>query len=98
MPAYLLAQIRILHPEPWAAYRAAVVPLAQRFGGRQLVRGAPNITVLEGAHDGRSLVVFEFPSMQAIEEFWASPEYVELKTMREGAADLDAWAVPGIED
>ena len=36
--------------------------------------------------------------MQAIEDFWASPEYVVLKRMREGAAELDVWAVPGIED
>ena len=74
-----------------------VGPLATRFGGRYLVRGA-KLEVLEGSHDGRSLVVFEFPSMQAIHDFWASPEYLELKSMREGAANLDVWAVPGVED
>ncbi|WP_428485695.1 DUF1330 domain-containing protein [Rhodopila sp.] len=95
MPAYLLVQIKITREEGWPEYRAAVGPLAQRFGGRYVVRGA-KLEVLEGSHDGRSLVVFEFPSMEAIHSFWDSPEYAEVKKLREGSAELDVWAVPGV--
>ena len=98
MPAYLFIQIRVLRQEGWAAYRAAVGPLAQQFGGRYLVRGAAKIDVLEGSHDGRNLVVFKFPSMQAIQEFWTSTEHADLKNVREGAAELDVWSVPGLQD
>lgn len=97
MPAYLLARIVVTQEGGWSAYRAEVGPLATRFGGRYLVRGG-KLEVLEGSHDGRSLVIFEFPSMQAIHKFWASPEYLELKKLREGAANLDVWAVPGVRD
>ena len=95
MAAYLVVQINITRPEAWPAYRAAVGPLVEQFGGRYLVRGA-EVEVLEGSHDGRRLVIFEFPSTEAIRRFWQSPEYAEVKKLREGAAELDAWAVPGV--
>lgn len=97
MAAYLFVQIRVLHQEGWVNYRARVGPLAARFGGQYLVRGAGKLDVLEGSHDGSSLVVFEFPAMQAIHDFWSSAEYAEVKTLRQGAAELDVWAVPGVE-
>ena len=95
MAAYLFVQIKMTSGKGWPEYRAAVDSLAEKFGGRYIVRGAVEIEVLEGTHDGRRLVVFEFPSMEAIHAFWHSPEYVAAKKLREGAADLDVWAVPG---
>ena len=35
--------------------------------------------VLEGEHDQRPVVMFEFPDMQAIQTFWSSPDYVPIK-------------------
>ena len=52
--------------------------------------------MLEGGHDGRPMVVFKFPSMETINAFWTSGEYTAVKKLREGAAELDVWAVPGI--
>jgi uncharacterized protein (DUF1330 family) len=50
--------------------------------------------VLEGSHDGRRLIVFEFDSMDAIRSFWRSKEYAAVKPLRFGAAKIDVWAVP----
>lgn len=96
MAGYLIARIEVTDEDRWSGYRAAVGPLAQRFGGRQLVAGAATIDVLEGSHDGRGLVVFEFDSLEAVHRFWDSPEYAALKDIREGAGVVDAWAVPGL--
>ena len=52
---------------------------------------------LEGRHDGRRMVIFEFPSMDAIHAVWSSPDYVPVKKIREGAAALDVWAVAGVQ-
>ena len=54
------------------------------------------VEVLEGSYDGRRLVIFEFPSMDVIQSVWNSPEYAEVKKLREGAGELDVWAVPGV--
>jgi uncharacterized protein (DUF1330 family) len=95
MPAYLIVQIKITRQQGWPEYRDAVGPLTERFGGRYIVRGA-DVEVLEGSHDGRRVVVFEFPSMEAIRNFWNSAEYAEVKKLREGSGELDVWAVLGV--
>jgi uncharacterized protein (DUF1330 family) len=97
MPAYLIIQIRFTAPkERFAAYRDAVGPLAAEFGGRYLVAGGAKIDVLEGSLEDRSLVIFEFPSLNAIQSFWNSPRYADVKKLREGLAALDVWALPDV--
>jgi uncharacterized protein (DUF1330 family) len=95
MAAYMIVQISITDDSQWQKYREAVSPLIAKMGGRYIVRGA-KVEVLEGHHDGRRMVLFEFPSLEAIHAFWDSPEYVPVKKLREGAAVLDAWAVEGM--
>jgi uncharacterized protein (DUF1330 family) len=34
--------------------------------------------------------------MDVIRSVWDSPEYAEVKKLREGAGELDVWAVPGV--
>jgi len=94
MAAYLTMQITITDEAQWAAYRDAVGPLIARFEGRRVSAGT-GAELLEGQDDGRRIVMFEFPSMDAIRAFWHSPEYQPVRDLRRGAATLEAWAVPG---
>jgi uncharacterized protein (DUF1330 family) len=34
--------------------------------------------------------------MDVIRAVWHSPEYADVKRLREGAGELDVWAVPGV--
>jgi uncharacterized protein (DUF1330 family) len=95
MPAYMIVQINVTDPEKFARYREAVPGVVEASGGRYIARGGA-VEVLEGSHDGRRLVLFEFPSMEAIRRFWHSREYATVKALRENAADIDVWAVPGL--
>jgi uncharacterized protein (DUF1330 family) len=95
MAAYLMVQSTINSEEQYQKYRESVVPLIMKFGGKFSIRGG-KVEVLEGQPDERSMVVFEFPTMEAIHAFWNSPEYVPVKKLRQGAATLNIWAVPGI--
>ncbi|HEX6529403.1 MAG TPA: DUF1330 domain-containing protein, partial [Burkholderiales bacterium] len=63
MPALLIIQASVVKKDGYKAYQAAVQPLIESGGGRLRATGL-ELEVLEGAHDGRRLVVFEFPSMQ----------------------------------
>ena len=96
MAAYFIVQSTINDEPQYQKYRDAVIPLMARFGGKVIVRGA-KVEALEGRHDGRRMVIFEFPSMDAIHAFWSSPDYVPVKKIREGAAALDVWAVAGVQ-
>jgi uncharacterized protein (DUF1330 family) len=95
MSALLIIQASVEQRDAYKAYQAAVQPLISSFGAKLRGSGV-GLEVLEGSHDGRRLVVFEFPSLDAIHEFWRSPEYSKVKKLREGAATIDVWAVPGV--
>lgn len=91
MSAYLVVQATITDEPKYQKYREAVVPFIASFGGKFAARGA-KVEVLEGAHDTRSVVMFEFPTMEAVHSFWNSPDYVPIKKLREGAATINVWA------
>ena len=97
MPALFIIQAEVSADSAQRAryreYQARVQPLIEAHGGRFRASGM-GLEVLEGAHDARRLVVFEFPSMDALRAFWNSPQYAELKALRAGAARVNAWAVP----
>jgi uncharacterized protein (DUF1330 family) len=95
MSAYLIVQATITDEPQYQKYREAVVPFIARFGGKFAARGA-KVEVLEGDHDTRSVVMFEFPTMEAIHAFWNSPDYVPIKKLREGVATINVWAFPGV--
>jgi uncharacterized protein (DUF1330 family) len=94
MPALLIIQASVERRDAYKAYQAGVQPLIASFGGKLKGSGI-GLEVLEGSHDGRRLVVFEFPSIEKIKDFWNSPAYAKVKKLREGAAKIDVWAVPG---
>ena len=94
MTATLVLRIGIVDPARWRAYRDTVMPVIAAHGGAHLP-GAGAAELLEGVAEGQRIVLFAFPSMDAIRAFWRSPEYAPVKEMRRGAATLEAWAVPG---
>lgn len=73
----------------YARYKAAVVPLIERFGGRYLARAADG-EGLEGAPSTGRWHLIEFDSADAARAFWDSPDYAEIQPLRAGAAEVRA--------
>jgi uncharacterized protein (DUF1330 family) len=94
VPAYLIVDNEITDTNTYDEYRRQVVPLVARFGGRFLVRGGP-ISPLEGNWKPRRLVVLEFPTMDALQTWYQSPEYAPLRAMRQSASTGSIVAVEG---
>jgi len=95
MAAYLIGQGTHAVPEKLKAYRDAVVPLIEKYQGKYVIRRGA-LEVLEGKHDGRTITIHEFPSMEALRAFWNSEEYAKVKELRRGIVELDFWAVEGV--
>jgi uncharacterized protein (DUF1330 family) len=87
---YLLFRSRYADPEALMPYGRAVVPLAAKFGGRFIaIANAPE--PVEGTPDTRRVVIIEFPTLAAARAFWTSPEYAEVKQLREALpGEIDA--------
>ena len=90
MAAYMIILARIDDREKFlAGYAAEAGALVERCGGKYVLRG-PGALCLEGSvGDGRSVVISEWPDIDTARAFWDSPEYQEIKKLREGICDVE---------
>ena len=86
MAAYLIADIEVTDPEAFDKYRAGVPATIAAYGGKYLVRGATG-EVVEGEWTPKRLVVLEFDSMERLKAWYDSPEYADLKKLRQSASN-----------
>ncbi len=98
MPAYMIVTAKIADREKFiAGYGAAAAKLVEQFGGKYVLR-APGAELLEGTDrgvdfDGASMVISEWPDKAAVHRFWNSPEYREVKRLRDGIADCQVLVI-----
>jgi uncharacterized protein (DUF1330 family) len=90
MAVLLVARVLVKDPVKLrAGYIPASARLVEEMGGRYVIRGRAG-HVLEGTGaDGSALIVIEWPDRQAALNFWNSPQYAEVKKLREGVAEVD---------
>ena len=88
MPAYMIVTAKIADRDAFiAGYGAAAGALVEQFGGKYVLR-APGAELLEGSFgNGASMVISEWPDKAAAHAFWNSPDYAEVKKLREHIAD-----------
>jgi uncharacterized protein (DUF1330 family) len=94
MPAYVIVETTINDPEQYERYKEAAPPAIAAYGGRYLARGG-ELAVFEGDWDPARLVILEFPDLETAKRWYASAEYGEARTLRDGAARLNVVAVEG---
>ena len=83
--AYILVQADISNPERYAEYAKLAPDIVTKYGGRYLARAGRTLT-LEGPPARSRVVVIEFPSLDAAQRFYNSPEYTAARKLREGSA------------
>lgn len=86
MPALLIADVDIKDPEAYSQYRSANPDIVKKFGGRYVAVGGI-ARVIEGDWNPRRTIIIEFPDLAAVDAFYDSPEYCELRKIRWGSAE-----------
>jgi uncharacterized protein (DUF1330 family) len=88
MAAWLIVTARIHDRAAFmAGYAPAAAELVEQFGGTYVIR-APGAIQLEGeGSEGASVVISEWLSKAAALAFWHSPEYAEVRKLREDICD-----------
>src|SRR4029450_10978241 len=81
VPAYMIVEVETTAAALMAEYRKHPPGLVAKFGGKFIVRGGKTRT-LEGGWTPPRVVVLEFPSYEAAERFYESPEYKPVLEMR----------------
>ncbi|TAN13758.1 MAG: DUF1330 domain-containing protein [Burkholderiaceae bacterium] len=94
MVAYVIAQVEVVDDAGYEEYRQKIAGTIAAYGGRSIVRGGVT-EVLEGQAPGQ-WVVLEFPSMERLKAWYASPEYRPLRAVRARTATSLLVAADGV--
>ena len=82
MPAYYLFDVHeITDYEMMTRYRQAVLATVEQFGGRYLAVGG-EVSIVEGDWRPVFPVLIEFPTAKHARDWYASPEYRQIKDLR----------------
>jgi uncharacterized protein (DUF1330 family) len=95
MSAYFVVYLNVTDLERFTEYFQVVMPVIERRGGRLVTQGRPE--AIEGTLLFKQAVLFEWPSRKELIEYWYSEEYTKIKKLREGAAELQAVVIEGIQ-
>ncbi|MBM1219055.1 DUF1330 domain-containing protein [Ponticoccus sp. SC2-23] len=87
MPALWIAHAKVTDPESYGKYAELAGPAINKHGGYFIAR-AGRYVQLEGNDRARN-VVAKFPSVEAAEACYHSPEYQEALSHARGAAERD---------
>ena len=94
MSAYVIAMIQVDDPETYSKYTSRTPPTVKAHGGRFLARGG-TVDTIEGEPFTRRLVILEFPSKEAVNSWFASPEYQKAKQYRHASSEAHILVIEG---
>ncbi|TVP69838.1 MAG: DUF1330 domain-containing protein [Rhodobacteraceae bacterium] len=95
MSALWIASVEVTDPDAYAEYAKRATPAIAAHGGVFLAR-AGRMIVLEGRARPRN-VVARFPSLEAAEACYNSPEYQEALSFARGASERDLIVVEEVD-
>jgi uncharacterized protein (DUF1330 family) len=94
MTAYIIARIDVTDPQDYMTYASQTVALAEKAGGRFLVKGGDQQAV-EGEARSRQVLI-EFPDRETALAWYNSPEYQEILPIALRSSDREIVVVDGI--
>jgi uncharacterized protein (DUF1330 family) len=95
MAAYVISEVEARDPVALEAYRALAAKTIAQYGGRYLARGGA-VEVVEGGPPPKTIIIVEFPTMERLRKWYASPEYAEALKLRETALERRLIFVEGV--
>ena len=95
MPALWIAHVTVTDADAYGRYAKLAGPAIEKHGGHFIAR-AGRFVQLEGKERPRN-VVAKFPSVEAAEECYKSPEYQEALSHARGAAERELLIVETTE-
>lgn len=95
MSAYVIFDVDIRDPAQYQEFMNGVKPALEKAGAKYLARGGAH-KVYEGDWQPRRIVLLEFPSVAAWEEFYNGATYQGLKHIRDACSSARLVSVVGL--
>ena len=96
MAAYVIFDVDIRDAVRYTEFMTKVKPALLEAGARYLARGGEH-RVYEGDWEPRRIVLLEFPSVKAWEDFYNGPVYQGLKEIRDACSSARLVGVEGLD-
>jgi uncharacterized protein (DUF1330 family) len=97
MPAYVISEVTLHDNAAADRYRSLAADSIARYGGRYVVRGGAVEAVEGDWPPEQQVVIVEFPTMDRLREWHASPEYAEALAFRDEALTRRLLFVEGVQ-
>ena len=94
MSAYVIARINVNDPDDYLTYASQTVALAEKSGGRFLVKGGSQMQ-LEGNGPDRHVII-EFPDYETALTWYNSDAYQRILPIALSSSERDIVVVDGI--
>ncbi len=94
MSAYVIARINVTDPEDYKTYASQTIALAEKAGGRFLVKGGRQ-TMLEGNSPDRHIII-EFPDHDSALNWYNSQAYQRILPIALSSSERDIVIVDGL--
>ena len=88
MPALTVARMTIKDPKKFSKYATRAHDSMEGHGGEVVYGGKANKCLTGGESDHVLTVIYEFPSLEAVDEWFASQAYQVLLSQLDGVADM----------
>ena len=93
--AYAIVDLEVFDIEKYLVYQKAIKPLVESADANYLARGG-EFKVLEGDYQPHRLILIEFPSLAAMEDFYDSNAYQALEPQRRACSSARILGVEGL--
>ncbi len=95
MSGYIIAHVQVTDPVQYEAYKKWSTAAMKAHNAEVCVRGG-QVAVLEGDWAPERIVILKFPSFAAAQAFYDTPEYLQAREARAGAAIMRMVVVEGL--
>ena len=92
---YIFASVEVTNPTQYEEYKKWSTLAMQAHGAEVCIRGG-KVGVLEGDWNPGRVVLLKFPSFEAAQAFYETPEYRKARDARAGAAIMRMVCVEGV--
>mgnify|MGYP001329182790 CR=1 FL=1 len=96
-PVYLIGDIWVKNPTEYAEYVEKVTPVAEKYGGKYLIRGG-RVDVMEKQNwNPKRIVLIRFPNIEKAIKWYECEEYQPIKSLRIRNSKSNIVFVEGID-
>jgi uncharacterized protein (DUF1330 family) len=95
MSGYIIAHVQVTDPVQYEEYKKWSTAAMKAHNAEVCVRGG-QVAVLEGDWAPERIVILKFPTFAAAQAFYDTPEYLQAREARAGAAIMRMVVVEGL--